>query len=1236
MVSSLHRIEIYTKEHTTNGRLQHNRFIRLSHELDIKSFTDCIAVRLFFMEGVFSEDDLHHIAKHYLADVVTDTYTITQADAPCTYPNGFSHTIEVAPLPGVTNSVADNLAHRIQEAGIGHLNWVTTTTRYLLAGDISEDELKRLAEGIFTNETVQYYTLDAPIAVHNIIPQQTNSVERIPIQNATPDELMAISQTRRLSLDINEMQAIQQYFTEEGRDPTDLELEMLAQTWSEHCVHKTFRADIDYTEADQPPQKIHGLLKTYIRGATDQLNKPWLRSVFVDNAGIIRFDNTYDLAFKVETHNHPSAIEPFGGSNTGVGGVIRDVLGVSAKPIANTDVLCFGTQDLPMSELPTGTLHPRRIAGGVIHGVEDYGNKMGIPTVNGAVLYHEGYTANPLVFCGCLGILPQGSHPKSPQDGDYIIVIGGRTGRDGLRGATFSSMEMDATTGTVAGSSVQIGNPITEKQVQEVILQARDEKLYTAITDCGAGGLSSAVGEMAEPIGATVQLQTIPLKYAGLQPWEMWLSEAQERMVLAIPPENWERLQAICAGQDVEAIRIGVFEATGRIHIQHGEETVGDMAMAFLHDGIPTRQLQAVWHPPEVTPSTPADTPTPPDLLSSLLAHPNICSKESIVRRYDHEIQGATSVKPFGGPNAQGPNDGAVLIPVNCADGQRGIALSSGICPQYTELDPYAMAWAAIDEAMRNAVAVGVDPEQVAILDNFCWGNPSLPDRLGSLVRNVQGCYDAALAYGTPFISGKDSLNNEYTDDAGNRHAIPGTLLISAVGIVPDARQTVSCDFKHAGNLIYVIGNTRAELGASHYALLTDQQFATVPQPPENPLQTLKAIHQAMQAGTIQSCHDVSEGGLAVAIAEMCIGGDIGAKVDLNTIPQDDKLLSIHQLYAESLTRFVVEVKPEHRADFEALLDGVAYTPDGNGTVLAGKQLTLAHADGTWNYAINELAAAWGVDLPSPSSPAPLGELTIPAINTRQPKILILHANGTNRDHDAALACQLAGGEPEIVHINQLRNGQKHFADYNMLVIPGGFSYGDDLGAGRLWALDLRTEFADDLAKFVEAGRPVIGICNGFQTLVKSGLLPGPGFNDTVTLTYNEFDHFECRWVYLQPNPNSPSLFTRNLHGLIYCPVAHGEGRLLTIDDRTMQAIQSENLHALTYVNADGSAASYPANPNGSLANIAGLSNPAGNVFGLMPHPENHVFDWQHPQYHRGETGGLGLSLFINGVQNAC
>ena len=475
---------------------------------------------------------------------------------------------------------------------------------------------------------------------------------------------------------------------------------------------------------------------------------------------------------------------------------------------------------------------------------------MGIPTVNGAIVYHPGYTANPLVYVGCLGILPHGSHRTTAEPGDLIIAIGGRTGRDGLRGATFSSMEMDVSTGDIAGSAVQIGHPIQEKQVLEVILKARDEGIYTAITDCGAGGFSSAVGEMGEKLGAVVQLADAPLKYPGLRPWEIWLSEAQERMVLAVPPDKWPRLQAICAGQDVEGVCIGRFEDSGRLRLYYEETLVGDLSMDFLHNGLPPRQMSAVWHPPQ----QPQTTPPAVDMstLLSLLSHPNIRSKENVVRTYDHEIQGGMAVKPFTGAANEGPSDAAVIVPLdvqlqNGKLAQKGVALGNGICPAIGELDPYAMAWAAIDEALRNVVAVGANPDQVAILDNFCWGNPNLPDRLGALTRCAQGCYDAAVTFNTPFISGKDSLNNEYTGADGQKHAIPGTLLISAVGIVPDVANTVTMDLKPDASLLYILGDTRAELGGSHFGLLNDWQGGTAPAPvidAPNRFQTVTSSHK--------------------------------------------------------------------------------------------------------------------------------------------------------------------------------------------------------------------------------------------------------------------------------------------------------------------------------------------------------------------------------------------------------
>jgi phosphoribosylformylglycinamidine synthase len=891
----------------------------------------------------------------------------------------------------------------------------------------------------------------------------------------------------------------------------------------------------------------------------------------------------------------------------------------------------------------------------VIHGIEDYGNKMGIPTVNGAILYHKGYTANPLVFCGCLGLLPRDSHPNKAQAGDLIVVIGGRTGRDGLRGATFSSMELVNTTSEIAGSSVQIGNPIQEKQVQEVILQARDERLYHAITDCGAGGLSSAVGEMGQPLGARVYLERVPLKYPGLRPWEIWLSEAQERMVLSVPPEHWERLQQICLGQDVGAVNIGSFERSGRLRLFYSERVVADITMAFLHDGIPQRHLQAAWSPSKTShPPNREQIPSRGDLKDTvlkLLAHPNIHSKEHVICRYDHEVQAGTVIKPLVGAANHGPSDAAVIIPLDTTQSgnpQRGVAIANGICPLYGEIDPYAMAWAAIDEAIRNLVAVGADPDQIAILDNFCWGNGNLPDRLGSLVRCAQGCFDAALAYGVPFISGKDSLNNEYADVDGQRHAIPGTLLISAIGIVPEVSNTVTMDLKGAGNLLYVVGETRDEMGGSHYNLVHGIDGGSVPQPVPSAIETMRALHKAIRAGLVQSCHDVSEGGIAVALAEMCIGGRLGAEIYANNISNNQTPVE-RMLFSESSSRFLVEVRHEDKQAFEAILGKVPHK-DCAWIQKASVGLLLRYDNGQVEQSINcsleELESTWRGQVPQPTvQPKPplkqrRDSVLIPTVRGRISKlrVLILHANGSNRDRDAYAACELAGGEPEIVHVNQLKSGERKLLDHHMLVVPGGFSYGDDLGAGTLWALDLRSRLGDDVRKFIEEGRPVLGICNGFQALVKAGLLPGgnwDGGTRRVTLTNNQSGHFECRWVYLKPNKQSQCLFTEGLDDLIYCPVAHGEGRIAVSDEYTVNKLWNDGLPALTYVDANGEALGYPVNPNGSIYNIAGLCNPTGNVFGLMPHPEDHVFAWQHPRCHRGETGMTGLKLFQNGIKFA-
>ena len=813
---------------------------------------------LFFTEGQLSQKDLQQLALKLLSDPVTQVASWKQLPSFLSKPEEASVILEVALRPGVTDPVAEQLVRAAHELGLDGVQRASTAQRFLLCFDENVDcvsATQSLAKSLLANPVIQHWTIGQ---ITPSFPQEAASsrtIEIVSIRNLSDDQLLTLSKNRRAALDLVEMQAIQSYFEQEGRDPTDVEFETLAQTWSEHCVHKTFKAKVTIDDRRQTMvphgqlSMVDGLIKTHLKAATDKINAPWVISAFVDNAGILDFDDEFEISFKVETHNHPSAVEPFGGANTGVGGVIRDILGVSAKPIANTDILCFGYQNLDPNKLPQGVLHPRRIQSGVVAGVQDYGNKIGIPTVNGAILYDEGYTANPLVFCGCVGIAPKGRHRKTPHVGDHIIVLGGRTGRDGLRGATFSSMTMDAQTGEVSGASVQIGDPITEKGLIDVIVRARDLGLYHDITDCGAGGLSSAVGEMASKLGCDVELTDVRLKYPGLAPWEIWLSEAQERMVLAVAPEKISTLQNLCDTFDTELTDIGIFTGDERLIVRYDGNVVVNIANKFLHEGIPQRQLRAIIDNSILDPQVESiEYPIAnlKETLFSLLSSPNIASKASVIRIYDHEVQGGTVVKPLTGIEADAPSDAAVIKPIG-TKGTKGIVLSNGINPEYSKRDAYKMAWSVIDEAIRNAVAVGADPHRIAILDNFCWGDPLRPETLGTLVEACRGCHDAALFYGTPFISGKDSLNNEYLGTDGLRHSIPPTLLISAIGVVQDVTQSITMDLKEAGNLIYLVGEFLAE-GKS------------VPDVPSSTAQVYRVLHRTIKNGLVRSAHDLSEG----------------------------------------------------------------------------------------------------------------------------------------------------------------------------------------------------------------------------------------------------------------------------------------------------------------------------------------------------------------------------------------
>ena len=728
-------------------------------------------------------------------------------------------------------------------------------------------------------------------------------------------QLTALSEERLLALSLAEMLAIRDHYRAPatrqrrrraglGDSATDVELEMLAQTWSEHCKHKIFNAAIEYRDGCRV-EVIDSLFDTCIRDTTRAVDRGdgFLSSVFHDNSGVIEFDADTLLCFKVETHNSPSALDPYGGAITGIVGVNRDIIGTGrgARPIFNTNVLCFAPPDL--ADVPAGLLPPRQVRDGVHRGIVDGGNQSGIPTVAGAVLFDASFVGKPLVFCGTGGILPAQldgapSWEAEPCAGDRAVMVGGRIGRDGIHGATFSSLALDESSPL---SAVQIGDPITQKKMADFLLEARDLGLYRAITDNGAGGLSSSFGEMAAACGGVrLELERAPLKYQGLAPWEILVSESQERMSLAVPPEHYQALAQLAARREVELADLGAFTAAGTVELRYAGELVGLLDLRFLHHGLPRMELRAVWKPP-AAPVVDAGRSPPPaqDVLPRLLADPNIASKEALVRQYDHEVQALTVGKPFVGRQMDGPGDGAVLRPR--ADSLRAITVTHGICPWYSAHDAYHMAMCAVDEAVRAHVACGGDPDRMAALDNFCWPDPVAgPDNpdgeflLAQLVRAARGLQEACLAYRLPLISGKDSMKNNAVVD-GRRIAVLPTLLVSVLGIMADLRRSPSTDFKRPGDLICLVGDDRGELGATAYARLLAAGGAALPITEARrhcptvdapaAMRRYRLLHQAIAAGWVSSAHDLADGGLAVALAECAIGGRLGARLDLACVP---------------------------------------------------------------------------------------------------------------------------------------------------------------------------------------------------------------------------------------------------------------------------------------------------------------------------------------------------------------
>jgi phosphoribosylformylglycinamidine synthase len=908
----------------------------------------------YLIEGDLSEADVKRLAAELLSDRIVERTVVGRVGDPLLAkpPNGHSLLVHVLPKPGVMDPVAQSAQAAIADFKL-RAEAVRTFRKYWLAG-LAEDKLSTLCGKLLANDAIEQAVV-GPLTLNELAVGSAYQFQlvTVPLRELDDAALERLSREGQLYLKLDEMRTIRDHFRQLERDPTDAELETIAQTWSEHCSHKTLAGRIRYRDVQDEGAarelQFQNMLKETIFAATQAVRRQlggddWCVSVFRDNAGVVKFDDEHHVVFKVETHNHPSALEPYGGANTGIGGVIRDPLGtgLGARPVCNTDVFCFAPPDTPADRLPPGVLHPKRVMKGVVSGVRDYGNRMGIPTVNGAIFFDSRYLGNPLVYCGTVGLLPRDKVHKEPRPGDHIVAVGGRTGRDGIHGATFSSAELTSESEKISGGAVQIGNAITEKMLLDVILAARDRGLYRAITDCGAGGFSSAVGEMGEEIGAEVWLDRVPLKYDGLSYTEIWISEAQERMVLAIGPDKWQEFSALCASEGVEATVIGQFVPTGRLQLKYRDRQVADLAMDFLHNGRPATVREAVYTPPAAVPQTlPREardyTPTLIKILGSL----NVASKEWVIRQYDHEVQGGSVIKPLVGVTNDGPSDAAVIRPT--LSSRRGVVVACGMNPRYGDFDTAHMAASAIDEAMRNCVAVGADPRRIALLDNFCWGDTDRPETLGSLVRAALACRDLAVTLGVPFISGKDSLNNEfrYTDAEGRRQsmAIPPSLLISALGQVADVARCVTMDLKQPGNLLYLVGQTREELGGSHFNLVESISGGNVPRVDAMlARRTFYALHGAIDAGLVRSCHDLSEGGLAVAAAEMVFAGGYGARIELERVAVDDEP-AVVGLFSESNTRFLCEVSPERAGDLEERLQNVPLVRIGQ--VSDGRRLEM-------------------------------------------------------------------------------------------------------------------------------------------------------------------------------------------------------------------------------------------------------------------------------------------------------
>ncbi len=988
----MHRLAVGTREHVQD--VQGQNVARAVHK-DLGLEVDGIRlIKIFLVDGLDDEQMEQAVDKGFLHDPVMQEVSL----APLA--RDFDWILEVGYRPGVTDNEG-RVARDTLMTGLklerSQAPDVFTAIQYLIQGTLSRADVQRMATDLLANELIERYAIKSAqewsrqAGFQTDLPRVTgassDAVEVVALSSLGDEELKQVSQDRVLALSLDELNTIRDYYRRaeirQGRqerglppEPTDAELEVLAQTWSEHCKHKIFNARIDYADQDTGRgETITSLFSTYIQQSTAILRQragedDVCLSVFKDNAGVIRFDEEHSVCIKVETHNSPSALDPYGGALTGIVGVNRDPMGtgLGANLLCNTDVFCFASpfHDEP---LPPRLLHPHRVMEGVRRGVEHGGNQSGIPTVNGGLIFDPRFLGKPLVFCGTVGMMPaqiQGrpSHEKKARPGDRVIMVGGRVGKDGIHGATFSSEALHA--GSPA-TAVQIGDPITQRKMYDFLIRARDLGLFNAITDNGAGGLSSSVGEMAEDTGGCeVDLSLVPLKYDGLVPWEILLSEAQERMTVAVPEDCLPGFLAMASDMDVEATDLGSFTNSGFFRVWFRDRLVAELEMDFLHHGLPRMELVARWSRPDPQPlEIPDEVQADPGrFLRTMLGRLNICSRESVIRQYDHEVQGGSVIKPLVGDLCDGPGDAAVLRPV--LDRSRGLVVSNGICPRYSDLDTYWMMACAVDEAIRNAVAVGGDLDHMAGVDNFCWCDPVQSDKtpdghfkLAQLVRANKALAHFCLGFGVPCVSGKDSMKNDYSMD-GFKISIPPTVLFSIISVIPDVGLTVSSDLKQPGEVIFLLGLTRKELGRSELASEIQSKGGDVPQVDLISARTrYQSMQQAFRSGLVTACHDLSDGGLGVALAEMCIGGGLGADVNLDLVPVCGGQPDMETvLYSESPSRLLVTVSEDRAGDFEELFQGQAMARVG--TVRAEPMFEIRCRDRVvLQEEVQDLSRAW-------------------------------------------------------------------------------------------------------------------------------------------------------------------------------------------------------------------------------------------------------------------------------------